>query len=77
MLANGPSIPTFVQATEPFEKYVERLNLYFKLADTKETDKVAVLCITLPPETYAVLKTQISPKSLDEVTFKECIDSLS
>ncbi|KAJ8890113.1 hypothetical protein PR048_009620 [Dryococelus australis] len=46
------------------------------VVDTKETDKVAVLRITLPPETYAVLKTQISLKSLDEVTFKECIDSL-
>ncbi|KAJ8883000.1 hypothetical protein PR048_014839 [Dryococelus australis] len=76
MPANGPAIPTFVQGIELFENYIEQLNLYFKVADTKETDKVAVLGITLPLETYAVLKTQISPKSLDEVTFKECIDSI-
>ncbi|KAJ8886004.1 hypothetical protein PR048_012210 [Dryococelus australis] len=44
--------------------------------NTKETGKVTILGITLPPETYAVLKSQISPKSLNEVTFKECIDSL-
>ncbi|KAJ8889840.1 hypothetical protein PR048_009344 [Dryococelus australis] len=53
MPANGPAIPTFVQGTEPFENYGERLNLYFKVADTKETDNVAVLSITLPQETYA------------------------
>ncbi|KAJ8880847.1 hypothetical protein PR048_017319 [Dryococelus australis] len=38
---------------------------------------VAVLGITLPPETHAMLKTQINPKSLDEVAFKECVDSLT
>ncbi|KAJ8887648.1 hypothetical protein PR048_013866, partial [Dryococelus australis] len=46
MPANGLAIPTFLQGTEPFENYVELLNLYFNVVDTKETDKVSVLGIT-------------------------------
>ncbi|KAJ8891723.1 hypothetical protein PR048_004252 [Dryococelus australis] len=77
MQTNGPAVPMFLQGTEPFENYVERLNLYFKVADTKESDKVAVLGITLPLETSAMLKTQISLKSLDEITFKDLIKVLA
>ncbi|KAJ8892347.1 hypothetical protein PR048_004927 [Dryococelus australis] len=62
MPANCPAIPTFLQGTEPFENYIERLNLYFKVAETKETAKVAVLGITLPPEIYAVYSNAGSKK---------------
>ncbi|KAJ8887647.1 hypothetical protein PR048_013865, partial [Dryococelus australis] len=77
MQANGLAIPTFQHGTEQFENYVDLLNLYFDLVDTKETDKVSVLGITKDSNKSKVTgKKQIVRRMLtesEEVKFAEAV----
>ena len=66
------AVGQFNEANEPFETYVERLRLTFRVAKVEEDLQKEAFLAVVGPKTYGVIKDLVSPekptdKSLDEL----------
>ncbi|KAF2880730.1 hypothetical protein ILUMI_25442 [Ignelater luminosus] len=63
--------PHFKPQVETFEFFLERLSIYFEVSQVPDKSKVNQLCLILGAEKYKLLRETISPKTLQQVTYKD------
>lgn len=69
-------VEPFIPGSEPFENYLERLEAFFEVNETPESEKVASLIVLIGPVVYGVLKNLIAPDQPKNKTFKVLTETL-
>ncbi|BES89757.1 Hypothetical protein NTJ_02567 [Nesidiocoris tenuis] len=69
-------VDPYVADLEPFQNYLDRLEAFFELNNTIESEKVSSLTVLIGPVMYGVLKNLVSPRQPKEFSFVELCEQL-
>ena len=77
IMATLGKLDEFKQDAEPFQAYLERVNIFFAANDIAEDKKVPVFLSTIGGTTYGLLRNLVAPDTPMAKGLKELTDKLS
>ena len=76
-MATLGKLEDFKQDAEPFQAYLEKVNIFFAANDIPEDKKVPVFLSTIGGTTYGLVRNLVAPDAPMSKSFRELADKLT